>query len=82
MIGFTIVALFKANTVPTPVRLHLINLRFAGLIVVLAAIFSTITSAVFVLVSSNDPRPRYLLPMQNILVGIWYKQYYRGCSAG
>ena len=60
MIGFTIVALFKANTVPMPVRLYLINLLFAGLIVALTAIFILITSAVFVLVSSNHPRPRYL----------------------
>ena len=60
MIGFTIVALFKANAVPTPVRLYLINLLFAGLIVALTAIFILISSAVFVLVSSNHPRPRYL----------------------
>ena len=43
-----------------PVRLYLINLLFAGLIVALTAIFILITSAVFVLVSSNHPRPRYL----------------------
>ena len=60
MIGFTIVALFKANAVPTPVRLYLINLLLAGLIVALTAIFSTITPAIHVLVSSNDPRPLYL----------------------
>ena len=60
MIGFTIVALFKANSVPTPVRLYLINLLFAGLIVALTAIFILITSAVLVLVSSNNPRPLYL----------------------
>ena len=60
MIGFTIVALFKANAVPTPVRLYLINLLFAGLILALTAMFALITSAVFVLVSSNHPRPRYL----------------------
>ena len=60
MIGFTIVALFKANAVPAPVRLYLINLLFAGLIVSLAAIFGTITSAIHVLVSSNNPRPLYL----------------------
>ena len=60
MIGFTIVALFKANAVPTPVRLYLINLLFAGLLVALTLIFISITSAVFVVVSSNHPRPRYL----------------------
>ena len=60
MIGFTIVALFKANSVPTPVRLYLINLLFAGLIVALTAIFILITSAVFVLVSTNHPRSRHL----------------------
>ena len=60
MIGFTIVVLFKANAVPTPVRLYLINLLFAGFIVALAAIFGTITSAIHVLVSSNNPRPLYL----------------------
>ena len=59
MIGFTIVALFKANAVPTPVRLYLINLLFAGLIVALGAIINYI-STVPVIVSSNDPRPRYL----------------------
>ena len=60
MIGFTIVTLFKANAVPAPVRLYLINLLFAGLIVAVTAIFILITSAVFVLVSSNHPRPRHL----------------------
>ena len=60
MIGFTIVALFKANTVPTPVRLYLINLLFAGLIVALVAIFGAITCVIHVLVSSNKPRPLYL----------------------
>ena len=58
MMGFTIVALFKANAVPRPVRLYLINLLFAGLIVALAAMFILITSGV--LVSSNHPRPRHL----------------------
>ena len=53
MIGFTIVTLFKANAVPAPVRLYLINLLFAGLIVALTAIFILITSAVHMLVSSN-----------------------------
>ena len=60
MIGFTIVALFKANSVPAPVRLYLINLLFAGLIVALTAIFILITSAVFALVSSSHPRSRHL----------------------
>ena len=60
MIGFTIVALFKAIAVPTPVRLYLINLLFAGLTVALTAMFILITSAVFVLVSSNHPRSRHL----------------------
>ena len=60
MMGFTIVALFKANAVPRPVRLYLINLLFAGLIVALTAIFGTVTSAVHVLVSSDHPRPLYL----------------------
>ena len=60
MIGLTIVALFKANAVPMPVRLYLINLLFAGLLVALTLIFISITSAVFVVVSSNHPRPRYL----------------------
>ena len=69
MIRFTIVAHFKANNVHMPVRLHLINLLFAGLIVVLATIFSTITCAIHVIVSLNDPRPWYLC---RILVGIWY----------
>ena len=60
MMGFTIVALFKANSVPTPIRLYLINLLFAGLLVALTAIFTSITSAVFVLVSTNHPRSRHL----------------------
>ena len=60
MIGFTIVALFKANAVPTPVRLYLINLLFAGLIVALTVMFTLITSAVFDLVSSTHPRSRHL----------------------
>ena len=60
MIGFTLVALFKANAVPALVRLYLINLLFAGLLVALTLIFISITSAVFVVVSSNHPRPRYL----------------------
>ena len=59
MIGFTIVALFKANAVPMPVRLYLINLLIAGLIGALVAIISR-TYTVQVIVSSNDPRPRYL----------------------
>ena len=60
MFGFTIVALFKANAVPAPVRLYLINLLFAGLIGAMTAMFSLITSALFVVVSSNHPRPLYL----------------------
>ena len=60
MIGFTIVALFKANAVPMPVRLFLINLLFAGLIGAMTAMFIFITSALFVVVSSNYPRPLYL----------------------
>ena len=60
MIGFTIVALFKANAVPTPVHLYLINLLFAGLIVALTVMFASITSAVFDLVSSTHPRSRHL----------------------
>ena len=60
MIGFTIVALFKANAVPTPVRFYLINLLFAGLLVALTLIFISITSAVHVIVGSADPRPQYL----------------------
>ena len=59
MIGFTIVALFKANAVPTPVRLYLINLLFAGLIGALVAIIN-FASSVHVIGGSNDPRPRYL----------------------
>ena len=59
MIGFTIVALFKANSVPTPVRLYLINLLFAGLIGALVAIINYI-STIPVIVSSDDLRPRYL----------------------
>ena len=60
MIGFTIVALFKANAVPTPVHLCLINLLFAGLIAALTVMFTLITSAVFDLVSSTHPRSRHL----------------------
>ena len=59
MIGFTIVALFKANAVPTPVRLYLINLLIAGLIGALVAIIIS-TSAVHAIVGSTDPRPQYL----------------------
>ena len=59
MIGFTVVALFKANAVPMPVRLYLINLLFAGLIGALVAIIIS-TSTVHAIVSSTDPRPRYL----------------------
>ena len=60
MIGFTIVALFRANAVLVPDRLYLINLLFAGLIVALVAIFGTITCVIHVLVSSKHPRPLYL----------------------
>ena len=59
MIGFTIVALFKANAVPTPVRLYLVNLLIAGLIGALVAIIIS-TSAVHAIVGSTDPRPQYL----------------------
>ena len=71
MIGFTIVALFKANAVPTLVRLYLINLLFAGLIGALTAIFILITSAVHVIVDSADPRPQYLCKVYLWVSGIY-----------
>ena len=60
MIGFTILALTKATSIPGPVRLFLINLLLAGLLVAVALMFTLVTSAVLINVSSNHPRPRYL----------------------
>ena len=60
MIGFTILALLKATSIPGPVRLFLINLLLAGLLVAVALMFMVVTSAVLINVSSNHPRPRYL----------------------
>ena len=60
MIGFTILALLKATSIPGPVRLFLVNLLLAGLVVAVAMMFMAGTSAVFVNVSSSHPKPRYL----------------------
>ena len=60
MIGFTILSLLKATSIPGPVRLFLINLLLAGLIVAMASMFMVGTPAVLINVSSNHPRPRYL----------------------
>ena len=60
MIGITILALLKATSIPRPVRLILINLLLAGLLVAVAVMFTVVTSAVLINVSSNHPRPRYL----------------------
>ena len=60
MIGFTILSLLKATSIPGPVRLFLINLLLAGLLVAVASMFVVSTSAVLTNVSSNHSRPRYL----------------------
>ena len=60
MIGFTILSLLKATSIPGPVRLFLINLLLAGLLVAVALMFMVGSSAVLINVSSNHPRPRYL----------------------
>ena len=60
MIGFTILALLKATSIPGPVRLFLFNLLLAGLLVAGALMFMVVTSVVLINVSSNHPRPRYL----------------------
>ena len=60
MMGFAILALLKATSIPRPVRIFLINLLSALLVVALAVMFITGTSAVLVAVGSNRPRPRYL----------------------
>ena len=60
MIGFTILALLKATSIPAPVRLFLVNLLLAVLLVAVALMFMVGTSVVLINVSSNRPRPRYL----------------------
>ena len=60
MIGFTILALLKATSIPGPVRLFLFNLLLAGLLVAVALMFMVGTSTVLINVSSNHLRPRYL----------------------
>ena len=60
MMGFTILPLLKATSVPGPVRLFLISLLFAGLLVAVVMVFMAGTSTVLINVSSSDPRPRYL----------------------
>ena len=60
VIGFTILALFMATSIPRPVRIFLINLLFAGLVVAVALMFVIVSATVLVNSSSNDPRPRYL----------------------
>ena len=60
MIGFTILALLNATSIPGPVRLFLVNLLFAGLLVAVTLIFMAGTFTAFINVSSNHPKPRYL----------------------
>ena len=60
VIGFTILALFMATSIPRPVRLFLINLLFAGFVVAVAMMFMLGSATVLINSSSNDPRPRYL----------------------
>ena len=60
MIGFTILALLKATSIPGPVRLFLVNFLLAGLLVAVALMFTAGTSVALINVSSNHPRPRYL----------------------
>ena len=60
MIGFTILALMKATSIPGPVRLFLINLLLAGLLVAVALMFMVGTSTVLINLSLNHPRPLYL----------------------
>ena len=60
VIGFTILALLMATSIPRPVRIFLINLLFAGLVVAVAMMFMVGSATVLINSSSNDPRPRYL----------------------
>ena len=60
MIGFTILALLTATSIPRPVRLFLINLLLGGLLVVVIMLFILGTSAVLVGLSTTPATPLYL----------------------
>ena len=55
--GLTVIAIAVAQSIPRTLRLFLINLLLAGLFMALGAVFSGGTSAVLVVVSSEQPRP-------------------------
>ena len=61
MMGIMVVALAMAQSIPRPLRLFLINLLLAGLFMGMGVVFMVSTSAVRVVVGSEQPRPpRYL----------------------
>ena len=60
LIGFTILALLMATSIPRPVRLFLTNLLLSGLLVAVSLVFVVGTSATLIAVSTHLPYPRYL----------------------
>ena len=57
VMGITVVALAMAQSIPRTLRLFLINLLLAGLFMALGAVLLGGTSAVLVVVGSEQPRP-------------------------
>ena len=60
MIGFTVLALLMATSIPRPVRLFLINLLLAGLLVAVSVMLILCTATVFIAVSPHHPEVQYL----------------------
>ena len=60
MIGFTILALLMATSIPRPVRLFLINLLLAGLLVAVSVMLILCTATVFIAVSPHHRELQYL----------------------
>ena len=60
LIGFTILALLMATSIPRPVRLFLTNLLLSGLLVAVSLVFMVGTSATLIAVSTHLHIPQYL----------------------
>ena len=70
MLGFTVVSLLMATSLPRPVRLFLINLLVGGLLVVVIMMFILGTSIALIGESAQLPAPRYLCRVYLWVFGI------------
>ena len=71
VIGITVAALTKAQSIPRPLRVFLINLLLAGLFMALGAVFLGGISATLVVLASEHPRPpRYLCRVSLWIFGV------------